>query len=210
MAKKKRNKKEKSKLIEYLTNLSLKEKVLATFSIMAFLLVLVYLSAISPINSSITNTNNLIENLSIQKSQLEVQNSESNKLTKEIYLSNEKYNNLINGIPKREEQANLLNSIASIENEAKVTMKNTNFVDKSLNNNSSVAIYEANIEVEGSYKNIVDFINLLQNNKRKLVVESAKIGLKDSSNIDKENSEFSGNIIINYFYLKNSENNKNE
>ena len=202
-------KKEKVKLIKYLDNLTLKDKILMTFSVMAFLLVIVYLIVLSPTRNNINNVTQSINTLNSQKDQLIIQNKKSDELTKKLYSEENEYNNLLKNIPKTEEQARLVKNIVQIEKKENLKMQNLKFnvINPKQENNKIVEMHQAILQVSGGYKNILELVNLLQQNKRKLIINSVQVQKNNMQSGD-ANQTFEGNITFSYFNLNLNEKNK--
>ena len=202
-------KKEKVKLIKYLDNLTLKDKILMTFSVMAFLLVIVYLIVLSPTRNNINNVTQSINTLNSQKDQLIIQNKKSDELTKKLYSEENEYNNLLKNIPKTEEQARLVKNIVQIEKKENLKMQNLKFnvIYPKQENNKIVEMHQAILQVSGGYKNILELVNLLQQNKRKLIINSVQVQKNNMQSGD-ANQTFEGNITFSYFNLNLNEKNK--
>ncbi|MGL5416513.1 MAG: type 4a pilus biogenesis protein PilO [Clostridium sp.] len=187
--------------INYLIDLSLREKIILTISVILFLFLIFYLGAIKPIDKSINSTGKNIKSLENQKSTLLINSQKSNETAKDIYYANEKLKELKSEIPQSEEQVTLLNSLINMEKASDVTMEKMTFVNDGKSEDGSLNIYGANIIVSGSYENILGFIKLLENNNRKLQVKEVTINEGEKN--------YTGNINLNYFSL-NNEGNKNE
>ncbi|MGL4849787.1 MAG: type 4a pilus biogenesis protein PilO [Clostridium sp.] len=187
--------------ITYLIDLSLREKIILTISVVLFLFLIFYIGALSPIEKGRINAEKNIKNLEMQKDSLLVKSGKSDKVAKDIYYANEKLANLKNEVPKSEEQVTLLNSIINMEKGSGVKMIKTSFTKDGKSEDGSLNIYGANISVSGNYENILEFVKLLEENNRKLQVKEV--------NINKGVKDYSGDISLNYFAL-NTKGNENE
>lgn len=73
-------------------------------------------------------------------------------------------------------------------------------------NKDDVIVHSATLTVNGSFENIISFINKIETNKRKINIDSLQINKLDSNK--KENNILQGTIQIEYYNLNYKENEK--
>jgi len=150
-------------------------------------------SAVSQMNADITS-----KNLQIEQSKAKI--AEMTKAEKELDLSSEvKKTELLKSVPKDVAQDQIIRDIIDIAKVHDIKLNSIGF-GKGASSKEGVGSLRINAGFEGSYNDLVSFLESIEQNARVLIVDSISVQLGKTDLLDSTRATFS--LSMQAFYLK--------
>lgn len=176
---------ENNKYLEMLPDI--KEKKVRFFITMTLtLLALSFFGifAINPTLSTITELNKKLSDSEYVYQQLEQKISNISQLQNKYRTMEKDIPIIFSAIPDKPKSTLLVGQLQALAVKSRVIIKriNTSPVELTRQNKKVVSSYDFSIELEGDYKNLMDYLFLLANYERITTIDSIIIGKSDKAN----------------------------